>query len=231
MTNLTRAQTLALLVLLPLLFAACSTGFQTQDPRRGDDDDDSWLDDDDSGSDDDDSTELTDDDDTLLDDDDDDDTLTDDDDSNENYEGDEPGECSDGADNDQDGLFDCDDPNCFGSPDCSGDDDTSPSDGVPQITNVTYVWVPVDLTFEFRIDIVDLDCDLTPVILWWSFTGDTPAPLPPAGNTDPNCSTTYLFDLQIVNSGPGASHSVTLSVEDSSGNRSPEYTIIANVPN
>ena len=24
------------------------------------------------------------------------------------YEGDEPGECSDGADNDKDGLFDCD---------------------------------------------------------------------------------------------------------------------------
>ncbi len=42
-------------------------------------------------------------------------------------EGDEEGECSDAADNDLDGLFDCDDPTCFGSPDCAeveGDADT-----------------------------------------------------------------------------------------------------------
>ena len=41
--------------------------------------------------------------------------------TNENatfFEGDEVGECSDLADNDQDGLFDCDDPNCSGSPTC-----------------------------------------------------------------------------------------------------------------
>ncbi len=35
------------------------------------------------------------------------------------FEGDEPGECSDGADNDQDGLFDCNDPNCAGAAFCS----------------------------------------------------------------------------------------------------------------
>ena len=34
------------------------------------------------------------------------------------FEGDEVGECSDEADNDRDGLFDCDDPNCSGSPAC-----------------------------------------------------------------------------------------------------------------
>ena len=44
------------------------------------------------------------------------------------YEGDDPGECSDGADNDQDGLFDCDDPGCEGSPDCACDD--ADGDGV-----------------------------------------------------------------------------------------------------
>jgi hypothetical protein len=33
-------------------------------------------------------------------------------------EGDEPGECSDGADNDGDGYFDCDDNECWNSPDC-----------------------------------------------------------------------------------------------------------------
>ena len=36
----------------------------------------------------------------------------------ESYEGDEAGECSDGADNDLDTLFDCDDEGCAGSPDC-----------------------------------------------------------------------------------------------------------------
>ena len=43
-------------------------------------------------------------------------------------EGDEPGECSDDADNDQDGLFDCDDPDCYGASSCSGDDDDATGD-------------------------------------------------------------------------------------------------------
>ncbi len=46
---------------------------------------------------------------------------------NKDVEGDEAGECSDGADNDQNGLFDCDDEGCAGSPDCQeelGDTDT-----------------------------------------------------------------------------------------------------------
>jgi subtilase family serine protease len=55
-------------------------------------------------------------------------------DSDDAFEGDDPGECSDDADNDRDGLYDCDDPDCAGSPDCpadSGDptsDDTGDSD-------------------------------------------------------------------------------------------------------
>ncbi len=36
------------------------------------------------------------------------------------------GDCTDRADNDADGLFDCDDDGCFGSPDCS--DDTGEAD-------------------------------------------------------------------------------------------------------
>ncbi len=35
-------------------------------------------------------------------------------------EGDEPGECSDGGDNDNDGNFDCDDSDCQGAPVCQG---------------------------------------------------------------------------------------------------------------
>ncbi|MBJ96165.1 MAG: hypothetical protein CMP23_17015 [Rickettsiales bacterium] len=36
----------------------------------------------------------------------------------ETFEADDPGECSDAADNDLDGLFDCDDPDCYASPAC-----------------------------------------------------------------------------------------------------------------
>jgi hypothetical protein len=39
---------------------------------------------------------------------------------NKDFEGDDPGECSDGADNDRDGLFDCDDEGCAGAPSCGG---------------------------------------------------------------------------------------------------------------
>ena len=38
------------------------------------------------------------------------------------HEGDAPGECSDGADQDRDELFDCDDPDCAGSDECADDD-------------------------------------------------------------------------------------------------------------
>ncbi len=34
------------------------------------------------------------------------------------FEGDRIGECTDSADNDRDGLYDCSDPDCFNSPDC-----------------------------------------------------------------------------------------------------------------
>ena len=47
-------------------------------------------------------------------------------------EGNTPGECGDGADNDGDGLFDCNDPDCGQSEDCTAvvgdDDDTSEGD-------------------------------------------------------------------------------------------------------
>lgn len=42
------------------------------------------------------------------------------------YEGDVSGECSDGADNDRDGAYDCDDADCAGSPDC--DTGAAPTD-------------------------------------------------------------------------------------------------------
>ena len=48
---------------------------------------------------------------------------------NKDVEGDEAGECSDGADNDQNGLFDCDDEGCAGSPDCEEETEDTDSEG------------------------------------------------------------------------------------------------------
>jgi hypothetical protein len=39
-------------------------------------------------------------------------------------------ECDDGEDNDLDGLYDCDDPDCGGVGDCPGDDDDAGDDDV-----------------------------------------------------------------------------------------------------
>ena len=46
----------------------------------------------------------------------------------EAYEGDDPGECDDGADNDRDGFFDCDDNDCQNSPICTGGDADTDTD-------------------------------------------------------------------------------------------------------
>ena len=46
----------------------------------------------------------------------------------QDLEGDDAGECSDEADNDSDGLFDCDDSDCFGAPPCQGNDDDATDD-------------------------------------------------------------------------------------------------------
>ena len=48
--------------------------------------------------------------------------------SKTHVEGHAPGECSDRADNDGDGLYDCGDPDCAGAPVCLGDDDDSSGD-------------------------------------------------------------------------------------------------------
>lgn len=56
------------------------------------------------------------------------------------FEGDDAGECVDGADNDRDGSFDCDDADCADSPDCA---DTGTDSGTAP--DVTY---PGTLYFE-----------------------------------------------------------------------------------
>jgi hypothetical protein len=50
-------------------------------------------------------------------------------------EGQNVGECTDGADNDEDGLFDCVDPDCMPAPACAGDDDDDTTDPGDDDTN------------------------------------------------------------------------------------------------
>jgi lysophospholipase L1-like esterase len=53
------------------------------------------------------------------------------------YEGDVAGECSDGADNDRDGWFDCDDNGCWNSPECEGQDTDADADADTDIVAPT----------------------------------------------------------------------------------------------
>ena len=64
------------------------------------------------------------------------------------FEGDEPGECSDGADNDQDGLFDCNDPNCAGAAFCSEPVIDDESDNQNETNNDDIPLGPIELTNE-----------------------------------------------------------------------------------
>lgn len=91
------------------------------------------------------------------------------------HEGDVPGECLDGADNDRDGFFDCDDQDCVFSPDCDDDptndttdtgtdtDDDTDEEGVgdPRLLELTggHVTYTVSIVFSLPIFGVD-DCSL-----------------------------------------------------------------------
>ncbi len=57
--------------------------------------------------------------------------------ANHRNEGDDPGECADGADNDRDGDYDCDDSECAGSPDCRSLKPTADTDTVTVNTTTT----------------------------------------------------------------------------------------------
>lgn len=53
------------------------------------------------------------------------------------YEGDESGECEDGADNDRDGDFDCDDDGCLNAPSCTERGISGDSEGMLRLLNPT----------------------------------------------------------------------------------------------
>jgi len=59
----------------------------------------------------------------------------------DDYEGDEVGECSDDADNDRDGLFDCDDDTCAGSSSCKVNDLIEEDSQLPSFSLLAIVTV------------------------------------------------------------------------------------------
>ena len=69
----------------------------------------------------------------------------------EDYEGDEAGECSDEADNDKDGLFDCDDDTCAGSPACKATDivEAVPEEGLSSLSFVPAL-ISIGLIARYR---------------------------------------------------------------------------------
>jgi len=69
------------------------------------------------------------------------------------YEGDEAGECSDEADNDKDGLFDCDDDQCAGSPACKAEDKPKDEKNNTEETELVKGWNEGD--FAYNINFTD----------------------------------------------------------------------------
>lgn len=113
------------------------------------------------------------------------------------FEGDEPGECSDGADNDQDGLFDCDDPNCAGAGVCvkptSDDDNSNPQN---ETNNDDIILGPIELTNEMIDNGVldNNDCAVVIITTDW----DAPSRQLMAQLTDFNKNNS-IFELYVAN--------------------------------
>jgi len=64
-------------------------------------------------------------------------------------EGANPGECSDGADNDEDGEYDCDDEDCAGSPVCDGvEGDTDTDSDADSDADTDTAWGPGDWSID-----------------------------------------------------------------------------------
>ncbi len=87
------------------------------------------------------------------------------------WEGDQPGECDDAADNDIDGLFDCDDPDCSGAPICLddtpwddddtfGDDDDPVTEEILLVPDVDSLGLPP--LKAYGVSLVDFDEDGRP---------------------------------------------------------------------
>lgn len=139
-------------------------------------------------------------------------------------EGDQPGECTDGADNDQDGYFDCQDNDCWGSPDCEeggGDADTdADADGdsdadVPVGENWQQLTLSYRLDWEFTMPVTGLsDCtqSYSGGGAQSSVDGDGPAFAGTWEMTDSDCNAALDTSVWTDDSGE-AFHAIELSAD------------------
>jgi hypothetical protein len=74
-------------------------------------------------------------------------------DADTDYEGDDAGECSDGADNDRDGDFDCDDADCAGSAACADPEPVVVRGDVHGILDWEYEDIQVDCTGDLELEL------------------------------------------------------------------------------
>ena len=117
------------------------------------------------------------------------------------FEGDEPGECSDGADNDQDGLFDCNDPNCAGAAFCSEPVIDDESDNQNETNNEDIPLGPIELTNEMIDNGILDNNDCAVVIITADWDGSGREILDRMTGFDNSNSTFELYVANIQNTG------------------------------
>ena len=144
-------------------------------------------------------------------------------------EGDDPGECSDTADNDGDGLFDCDDQECSGAPECTPN---SPP-GQPAVRVDPYEPKTTD-TLSCVIDIASFDPDGDAVEYEFSWSLDGVDTELADVNIDPEMTAkgqTWTCSViptdALGNVGPGASAAETIL---NTGPTAPVVVISPNEP-
>jgi hypothetical protein len=125
-------------------------------------------------------------------------------------EGDDPGECEDAADNDGDGLFDCDDPDCEQAPVCLPN---SPPVGAEVRIEP---WVPTtidSLACVVDVPAVDADGDEITYAYRWEMDGEDAgeeAPVPSSETSKHEVWTCFLTPSDALASGPTVTASVTI---------------------
>lgn len=138
-------------------------------------------------------------------------------------EGRSSGECADGADNDGNGAFDCDDPGCADSPDCKEPGDTNPSTNTAP-SKATIAITPVapldtdELTCTIVTEANDAEGDAVTYRYAWSVNGTdagvttrTVTATLTSGGDSWTCTVT---PTDSVLDGPSASASVTIAREN-----------------
>lgn len=141
-------------------------------------------------------------------------------------EGDDPGECTDSADNDGNGLFDCEDPACSGAPECQPN--RAPS--APEI-QIQPIDPRTDDELRCLIDVGALDPDGDEVEYTWSWTVDDVDAGIAGASIDPGQTVRgETWSCSLTAADPAGLASPTVSASVTVGNTPPTAPEIAIVP-